>query len=85
MFINLHLYQVAAKRCGKVFTKPDNQQLRKNKQGGRTRQAQIEQKESSEQKDEALTDREREDVMVKWAVTGFKPSGPKGFAPTEGM
>ena len=72
-----------------MFTKPDNQQLRKNKQGvertRQTRQAKIEQKESSEQKDEALSDKEREEIMVKWAVSGFKPSGPKGFAPTEGM
>jgi len=76
---------VAAKRCGKVFTKPDNQQLKKNKQSGRTRQSKVEQKESLEQKDEVLSDREREEIMVKWAVSGFKPSGPRGFAPTEGM
>ena len=63
----------------------DKQQLKKNKQGGRTRQAKDEQKESSEQKGEALSDREREEIMVKWAVSGFKPSGPKGFAPPEGM
>ena len=79
------MYQVAAKRCGKVFTKPDNQQLKKSKKGDRTRQAKIEQKESSEQKEETLSDREREEIMVKWAASGFKPSGPKGFAPTEGM
>lgn len=75
--------EVAAKRCGKVFTRYDDQHLRKNKQGGRNRQAKIKQKESSEQKDEALNDKEREQIMVKWAVSGFKPSGPKGFAPTE--
>ena len=76
---------MAAKRCGKVFTKPGDQHLRKNKQGSRTRQAKIKQKESSEQKDEVLNDKEREQIMVKWAVSGFKPSGPKGFAPKEGM
>ena len=76
---------MAAKRCGKVFTKPDDQHLRKNKQGGRTRQARIKQNESTEQKDETLNDREREQIMVKWAVSGFKPSGPKGFAPMEGV
>lgn len=76
---------MAAKRCGKVFTKSDNHQPRKNKQGGRTRQAVTEQKESSEQQDEALSDREREEIMLKWAVSGFKPSGPKGFAPTESI
>ena len=45
----------------------------------------TEQKESSEQQDEALSDREREEIMLKWAVSGFKPSGPKGFAPTESI
>lgn len=39
----------------------------------------------SEQNTEPLSDKEREELMVKWAVSGFKPTGPQGFAPTEGM
>lgn len=77
-------HQVAARRCGKAFTKTNNQQTRKSKQGSRTRQAKVEEKETSEQNDEPLSDKERDEMMVKWAVNGFKPTGPKGFAPTEG-
>lgn len=75
---------MAAKRCGKVFTRT-NQQPRKRKQGSRTRQAKVEEKELTEQNAEPLSDKEREELMVKWAVSGFKPTGPQGFAPTEGM
>ncbi|XP_078376058.1 DNA (cytosine-5)-methyltransferase 3A-like isoform X2 [Oculina patagonica] len=77
--------EVAARRCGKAFTKTNNQQTRKSKQGSRTRQAKVEEKETSEQNDEPLSDKERDEMMVKWAVNGFKPTGPKGFAPTEDM
>ncbi|KAJ7381239.1 hypothetical protein OS493_001355 [Desmophyllum pertusum] len=79
----IHSLEVAARRCGKVFTKSSNQQPTKTKQGSRTRQAKIEAKDTSEQKDEPLSDKEREEMMVQWAVNGFKPSGPKGFVPTE--
>ncbi|KAK2570266.1 DNA (cytosine-5)-methyltransferase 3A [Acropora cervicornis] len=32
---------------------------------------------------EPLGERERQEMMVQWAMNGFKPNGPKGFAPTE--
>lgn len=55
------------------------------KKSSRTRQTKIdENKIAKQQKDEVLTDKEKQDMMVEWAMNGFKPSGPKGFAPTEG-
>ena len=76
---------MAARRCGKVFTKNQNKEAPRTKQSSRTRQAVIEEKQDTlEQKGEPLNDRDRQEMMVQWAVNGFKPSGPKGFAPTEG-
>ena len=75
---------MAARRCGKVFMKTPDKQATQTKKSSRTRQAKIEAKETKEQEDEPLSDRERQELMVQWAVNGFKPSGPKGFAPTEG-
>lgn len=76
--------EVAARRCGKVFTKNQNKEAPRTKQSSRTRQAVTEAKQDTlEQKDEPLNDRDRQEMMVQWAVNGFKPSGPKGFAPTE--
>lgn len=76
---------MAARRCGKVFTKTSDQKTRKSKQGSRTRQAKVKEKETLEEMNEPLSDKEREEMMVKWALDGFKPSGPQGFAPTEGL
>ena len=75
---------MAARRCGKVFMKTPDKQATQTKKSSRTRQAKIEAKETKEQEDDPLTDRERQELMVQWAVNGFKPSGPKGFAQTEG-
>ena len=75
---------MAASRCGKVFSKsPKNQAVQTKK--SRTRQTKIDaNKIAKQQKDEVLTDKEKQDMMLEWAMNGFKPSGPKGFAPTEG-
>ena len=79
------LPQVAAKRCGKVFTKTPSKPATQRSKSSRTRQAKIESKDVMDQQEpEPLSDRERQDMMVQWAVNSFKPSGPKGFAPSEG-
>lgn len=76
---------MAARRCGKVFMKTPDKQATQTKKSSRTRQAKVEEKETKDQEDEPLSDRERQELIVQWAVNGFKPSGPKGFTPTEGI
>ena len=64
--------------------KTPDKQATQTKKSSRTRQTKIDAKQTNEKEDEPLSDRERQELMVQWAVNGFKPSGPKGFAPTEG-
>ena len=76
---------MAASRCGKVFSKSPKNQAVQTKKSSRTRQTKIDaNKIAKQQKDEVVTDKEKQDMMLEWAMNGFKPSGPKGFAPTEG-
>ena len=76
---------MAASRSGKVFSKSPKNQAVQTKKSSRTRQTKIEaNKIAKQQKDEVLTDKEKQDMMLEWAMNGFKPSGPKSFAPTEG-
>ena len=76
---------MAASRCGKVFSKSPKNQAVQTKKSSRTRQTKIDaNKIAKQQKDEVLTGKEKQDLMLEWAMNGFKPSGPKGFAPTEG-
>ena len=76
---------MAASRCGKVFSKSPKNQAVQTKKSSRTRQTKNDaNKIAKQQKDEVLTDKEKQDMMLEWAMNGFKPSGPKGFAPTEG-
>ncbi|KAM7435199.1 hypothetical protein ABFA07_014862 [Porites harrisoni] len=80
----LDCLEVAASRCGKVFSKSPKNQAVQTKKSSRTRQTKIDaNKIAKQQKDEVLTDKEKQDMMLEWAMNGFKPSGPKGFAPTE--
>ena len=76
---------MAASRCGKVFSKSPKNQAVQTKKSSRTRQTKIDaNKIAKQQNDEVLTDKEKQDMMLEWAMNGFKPSGRKGFAPTEG-
>ena len=76
---------MAASRCGKVFSRSPKNQAVQTKKSSRTRQTKIDaNKIAKQQKEEVLTDKEKQDMMLEWAINGFKPSGPKGFAPTEG-
>ncbi|XP_068671566.1 DNA (cytosine-5)-methyltransferase 3A-like [Montipora capricornis] len=75
--------EVAVRRCRKVFTKTSNKQTTQIKKKTATRKAKIEAKQTEEQNEEPLGERDRQEMMVQWAVSGFKPSGPKGFAPTD--
>ena len=76
---------MAASRCRKVFSKSPKNQAVQTKKSSRTRQTKNDaNKIAKQQKDEVLTDKEKQDMMLEWAMNGFKPSGPKGFAPTEG-
>lgn len=74
--------EVAARRCGKVFTKNANKQMPQTKRSSRTRQVKTEAMQT-EQEDELLTEKERTTLILQWAMNGFKPSGPKGFSPAE--
>ena len=68
-----------------MFSKSPKNQAVQTKKNSRTRQTKIDaNKIAKQQKDEVLTDKEKQDMMLEWAMNGFKPSGPKGFAPTEG-
>ena len=67
-----------------MFIKGSNQQPTKAKQGSRTRPAKKAEGKNTEKQDEPLNEKEKIGIMVQWAVNGFKPSGPEGFAPSEG-
>ena len=68
-----------------MFTKTSNKQTTQIKKKTATRKAKTEAKQTEEQNEEPLGERDRQEMMVQWAVSGFKPSGPKGFAPTDGI
>lgn len=67
-----------------MFTKNANKQMPQTKRSSRTRQVKTEAMQT-EQEDELLTEKERTTLILQWAMNGFKPSGPKGFAPAEGI
>ena len=68
-----------------MFSKSPKNHTVQTKKSSRTRQTKIDaNKIAKQQKDDVLTDKEKQDMMLEWAMNGFKPSGPKGFAPTEG-
>lgn len=71
--------EVAARRCGKVFSKGNKQQSKKGKRGGKKTEPNA----VMAKEDEQLSDKEKIEIMVQWAINGFEPSGPDGFAPSE--
>ena len=77
---------MAVKRSGKVFAKSPIRQTTQTKKKTSTRRAKVEaeQIEGLHENQEPLGERGRQEMMVQWAINGFKPNGPKGFAPTEG-
>lgn len=77
--------EVAVKRSGKVFAKSPIKQTTQTKKKTASRRAKVgaEQIAGLLEDQEPLGERERQEMMVQWAMNGFKPNGPKGFAPTE--
>ena len=86
MVCNIFFHQVAAKRCGKVFSKSSKQEKsKKGKRGGSSRPGKkAEPNAEMEREDEQLSEKKKIEIMVQWALNGFEPSGPEGFAPSEG-
>lgn len=77
--------EIAAKRCGKVFSKSGKQEKsKKGKRGGSSRPGKkAEPNAEMEREDEQLSEKKKIEIMVQWALNGFEPSGPEGFAPSE--
>ncbi|XP_031572916.1 DNA (cytosine-5)-methyltransferase 3A-like [Actinia tenebrosa] len=80
--------EFAAKRSKRAFTKSDMtiKATKKKRVKNKKQRQQCEEPSTnltSKNDDEPLTEEEYREVIVDWALGGFLPSGPLGFAPTE--
>ena len=86
----IHVYstsnipQVAVIRSKKTFLR--NGPLNKGKRQKKTK-SDHDMKCNSEinHSDDTLTDNERNELMLAWALSGFQPEGPEAFAPSSGL